>query len=83
MPRHQSPFKLVVPFLAGIVAAAFVKPLLRATAKTTVGVALRARKLAAETVEELQDIAAEASAEAMAAKNASRPVGQAPAPESR
>lgn len=55
----------VVPYVIGAVtaplAAMVIKPILRGTVKTTIGVALQIKKLAAETAEDLQDLAAEAS----------------------
>jgi hypothetical protein len=59
-------------YLLGVVTAPVARtalePLLRNTVKATVGLALRAKKLAAEAGEELQDIAAEASFEMAAAE---------------
>lgn len=52
----------VVPFLAGLVVAPFVKPVLRGTIKTAVGVTLRMRVLAAEATKEVQGMAAEVAA---------------------
>jgi len=61
----------VVPYLIGLVTAPLVvkviKPLARSTAKATIEVGLQAKKLAAEAAEDLQDLAAEASAEMAAA----------------
>lgn len=61
----------VVPYVIGIVTAPLagmvVKPLVRGTVKTAIGVALQVRKLAAEAAEDLQDLAAEASADWAAA----------------
>lgn len=55
----------VVPYVIGAVtaplAAMVIKPILRGTVKTTIGVALQVRKLAVEAAEDLQDLAAEAS----------------------
>lgn len=55
------------PYIIGLVTAplagAIIKPLLRSTVKTAVGLGLQARKLAVEAREEFQDLAAEASAE--------------------
>lgn len=53
---------IVVTFVAGIVSAPYVKPVLRMAIKATVGGALKAKKFAASATEELQDIVAEASA---------------------
>lgn len=66
---------VLVPYLLGLVTAPLmakvVKPLLRGTVKTTVGLALQVKKVAAEAVEDVQDLAAEASAEMVAAEMAS------------
>ncbi|MGH3929314.1 MAG: DUF5132 domain-containing protein [Pseudonocardiaceae bacterium] len=66
---------VLTPYLIGLVTAPLVakvvKPLLRGTVKTTVGLALQAKKLAAEAVEDVQDLAAEASAEMVSAEMAS------------
>jgi Protein of unknown function (DUF5132) len=67
--RDMPPF---VPYLIGLVTAPLVvkvvKPLLRGTVKTTIEVGLQVKKLAAEAAEDLQDLAAEASAEMAAAE---------------
>lgn len=69
-------FPFFVPYLIGLVTAPLVvkvvKPLLRGTVKTTIGVGLQAKKLAAEAAEDLQDLAAEASAEMAAAETVTR-----------
>lgn len=66
---------VLVPYLLGLVTAPLmvkvVKPLLRGTVKTTVGLALQVKKVAAEAVEDVQDLAAEASAEMVATEMAS------------
>lgn len=66
----------VSPYLIGLVTAplvgAIIKPLLRGTVKTTVGIGLQVKKLAAEAREEFQDITAEASVEIVAAETAAR-----------
>jgi hypothetical protein len=64
MAQRKVPLKtsIVVTFVAGIVSAPYVKPLLRMAVKASVGGAIRARRLAAGAAEELQDIVAEASA---------------------
>ncbi len=49
---------VTAPLIAGI-----IKPLVRGTVKTIVTLGLQTQKLAAEAREELQDIAAEASAD--------------------
>lgn len=58
---------VVAPYLIGVVTAPLVarifRPLFRGVIKTTVGVALEAKRAAAEVREEFQDIAAEASIE--------------------
>lgn len=54
---------VLAPYVIGIVTAPLVvkaiKPLCRGVVKVTVGVALEAKKAAAEAREEFQDIAAE------------------------
>ncbi|MGH3914893.1 MAG: DUF5132 domain-containing protein [Pseudonocardiaceae bacterium] len=59
-----------LPFFIGVVAAPLVgkvlKPLVRGTVKTTIGAGLQVKKLAAEAAEDVQDLAAEASAEFVA-----------------
>jgi Protein of unknown function (DUF5132) len=63
MPQARVPLTgIVVTFVAGIVSAPYVKPVLRMAIRATVGGAIRARKFAASATEELQDIVAEASA---------------------
>jgi hypothetical protein len=52
--------KVVVPFVVGIIAAPFAKPVLRKAARASIGAGLRARVLVAEVVSDYQDIAAEA-----------------------
>jgi hypothetical protein len=60
----------LAPFLVGMASAPIanrvVRPLVRTGVKATIGLAYEVRKLVAETTEELQDIAAEANAEASA-----------------
>lgn len=67
---------VVAPYLIGVVTAPLVarvfKPLFRGMIKTTMGVALEAKKAAAEMREEFQDIAAEATVE-KAAEDAAKP----------
>lgn len=75
MPRTPFPAKsAVVSFLLGAVIGPVVmpavKPYLRQAAKRTIGMGMQAKKFAAEAVEDLQDMAAEAGAEATK-KNAS------------
>lgn len=57
----------IIPYVVGVVTAPLVgkiiKPLARGVVKTTVGVALQVRKLAVEAGEDLQDFAAEVSAD--------------------
>lgn len=64
------------PYLIGLVTAPLavkvVKPLLRGAVKTTIGVGLQAKKLATDAAEDLQDLAAEASAEMAAAETGTR-----------
>lgn len=59
------------PFLVGVVAApvgwAIFKPVARAAVKSSVILAMEAKKLAQEAGEELQDVAAEVTAEVVAA----------------
>lgn len=71
MAKGGVPFKtsIVVTFVAGIVSAPYVKPLLRMAVKASVGGALRAKRVAAGAAEELQDIVAEASAATGSTKN--------------
>ena len=61
-----------IPYLLGLVTAPLVarlaKPVLRSTVKATIEIGLQARKIAAEAVEDLQDLAAEATAEMVAAE---------------
>lgn len=56
----------VVPYVVGVLTAPLVGKVLRsvvgATVKATVGVALQAKKVATEAVEDLQDISAEVNA---------------------
>jgi uncharacterized protein DUF5132 len=67
---------VVAPYLIGVVTAPLVarvfRPLFRGVVKTTVGVALEAKRAAAEVREEFQDIAAEATVEKAAADEAAR-----------
>jgi hypothetical protein len=70
----QAPAKMIadkssflVPYilgsLTGPLVATVIKPLMRGAVKTTIGIGLQVKKLAAEAAEELQDLAAEAGAE--------------------
>lgn len=56
----------LVPFLVGVITAPLVgkiaKPLMHGTVKTTMGIALQAKKVATEAVEDLQEFSAEVSA---------------------
>ncbi|MGH3911860.1 MAG: DUF5132 domain-containing protein [Pseudonocardiaceae bacterium] len=65
-----------LPFLIGVVTAPLVgkivKPLVRGTVKATVGAGLQIKKLAAEAAEDVQDLAAEASAQFAAAEVAEK-----------
>lgn len=67
---------VLLPYLVGIVtaplAAKIIKPLFRGVVKTTVGVAMEVKRVAAEAGEEIQDIAAEVSVEKVAADKAAR-----------
>lgn len=69
----------VVPYLIGLATAPLVvkiiKPLARSTVKATIEIGLQAKKLAAETAEDLQDLAAEASVEMAAAETNGRGSG--------
>lgn len=64
------------PYLIGLVtaplAAKVIKPLLRGTVKTTIEVGLQAKKLATDAAEDLQNLAAEATAEMAAAEIGTR-----------
>jgi Protein of unknown function (DUF5132) len=66
-------------FLIGVVAAPLAKgivtPVLKVTVKTTVGMALQVRKWAEEAAEGVQDLAAEARADAAAAAGTGVPSG--------
>lgn len=57
---------VLTPYLFGVVTAPLavriIKPIVRGTVKATVGIALEAKRAAAEAGEELQDIAAEVNA---------------------
>lgn len=61
------------PFLVGVVAGpvgwAIFKPVVRGVVKSSVLLAMEVKKLAEEAGEELQDVAAELSADIAAAKN--------------
>lgn len=69
------PFKMVLPYLVGFATAPLVgmiiKPLMRGAIKTTIGIGLEVKKLAAEAAEDLQDLAAEVNAEFVAAETKS------------
>lgn len=75
----------VAPFLMGLVTAplarTIVKPLVLGTVKTTIGIALQVRKLAAEAAEDLQDLAAEAGAGIIAAEAEAQSGGAVTAPK--
>lgn len=64
MPGFLAPF--VVGLISAPVINRVVKPLARAGVKATIGLAFEMRKLVEETTEELQDIAAEVSAQSQA-----------------
>ena len=68
---------VVAPYLIGVVTAPLVarvfKPFFRGAIKTTMGVALEAKRAAAEVREEFQDIAAEATIEQQAAEQQAAP----------
>jgi hypothetical protein len=70
---------VLLPYLIGIVtaplAAKIIKPIFRGVVKTTMGVALEVKRVAAEAGEELQDIAAEVSVEKVAANKAAKAQG--------
>ncbi|MEU1515945.1 DUF5132 domain-containing protein [Streptomyces sp. NPDC005811] len=65
---------VVPPFLIGLIAAPLakrvVKPLMRGLVKTSVGLVLEVRRAAHEASEGLQDLAAEVTAEVVAAQMA-------------
>lgn len=67
---------VLLPYLIGVVtaplAAKVIKPLFRGVVKTTVGVAMEVKRVAAEAGEEIQDIAAEVSVEKVAADKAAK-----------
>ncbi|MGH3801150.1 MAG: DUF5132 domain-containing protein [Pseudonocardiaceae bacterium] len=67
---------VLAPYVIGVVTAPLVarvfRPLFRGVVKTTVGVALEAKRAAAEVREEFQDIAAEATVERAAADEAAK-----------
>ncbi|WP_416978366.1 DUF5132 domain-containing protein [Streptomyces sp. T028] len=66
---------VVPPFLIGLIAAPLakrvVKPLMRGLVKTSVGLVLEVKRAAHEASEGLQDLAAEVTAEVVAAQMAS------------
>lgn len=72
-----------VPYILGLVTAPLVaklaKPVLRSTVKATIEIGLQARRIAAEAVEDLQDLAAETAAEMVTAEMAANTSG----PQSR
>lgn len=72
---YKMAFKLTLSYLVGIATAPLmgmmVKPLVRGAVKTTIGIGLQVKKLAAEVAEELQDLAAEASVDFVAAETKS------------
>ncbi|MEV6951660.1 DUF5132 domain-containing protein [Streptomyces sp. NPDC051183] len=63
---------VVPPFLIGLLAAPLVKriakPLMRGVVKTSVGLVMEVKRVAHETNEEIQDLAAEVTAEVIAAE---------------
>jgi hypothetical protein len=67
---YKMVLKLTLSYFVGIATAplmgTMVKPLVRGTVKTTIGIGLQVKKLATEVAEELQDIAAEASVDFVA-----------------
>jgi hypothetical protein len=69
---YKMVLKLTLSYFVGIATAplmgTMVKPLVRGTVKTTIGIGLQVKKLAAEVAEELQDLAAEASVDFVAAE---------------
>ena len=71
-PGDECDMPPFIPYLLGLVTAPLVaklaKPVLRSTIKATIEIGLQAQKIAAEAVEELQDLAAEATAEMVAAE---------------
>jgi hypothetical protein len=67
---YKMVLKMALSYLVGIATAplmgTMVKPLVRHTVKTTIGIGLQMKKLATEVAEELQDIAAEVSVDFVA-----------------
>ncbi|USQ86898.1 DUF5132 domain-containing protein [Streptomyces phaeoluteigriseus] len=76
---------IVPPFLIGLIAAPLakrvVKPLMRGLVKTSVGLVLEVKRAAHEAGEGLQDLAAEVTAEVVAAQMASGAAVPRPAAE--
>lgn len=72
----------LAPYLIGLVTAPLakmvIKPIVRGTVKTTIGIALQMKKLAAEAAEDLQDLAAEAASGVAAAGPEMPPPSAAP-----
>lgn len=72
---YKMVLKLTLSYLVGTATAPLmgmmVKPLVRGTVKTTIGIGLQVKKLAAEMTEKLQDLAAEASVDFAAAETKS------------
>lgn len=68
--------RFVIPYLIGLVSAPLVakvvQPIARSAVKSTIELGLQARKLAADAVEDLQDIVAETTAEMAAAEQEKR-----------
>lgn len=75
---------VVPPFLIGLIAAPLakrvVKPLMRGLVKTSVGLVMEVRRAAHEASEGLQDLAAEVTAEVVAAQLAGGDGGRAAEP---
>jgi hypothetical protein len=72
---YKMVLKMTLSYFVGIATAplmgTMVKPLVRSTVKATIGIGLQVKKLATEVAEELQDIAAEASVDHIAAQTKS------------
>jgi uncharacterized protein DUF5132 len=84
---YKMALKLTLTYFIGIATAplmgTMVKPLVRGTVRTTIGIGLQVKKLVAEVAEELQDLAAEASVDFAAAETKSGVSVTAPSAETR
>jgi hypothetical protein len=61
LPRYAIPY--VIGLVSAPLVARIIQPIARSAVKTTIELAMQARRLAAEAAEDLQDIVAETSAE--------------------